>query len=81
MDDAGRLEKVVVDTSTKDATNGIEGNLDKVRRKNGSSEEVDVREKKGEQTLMNFPKREELLLRVVLALPNASRMGLVARMR
>lgn len=31
------------------------------------------------QTWMYFPKREELSLRVVLALPNASSTGLVAR--
>ena len=29
----------------------------------------------------NFPKREELLLRVVLAFPNDSRSGLAARIR
>lgn len=30
-------------------------------------------------TVINFPKREELLLRRVLAFPKASRMGLAAR--
>ncbi len=33
------------------------------------------------ETLMNLPNREELLFRVVLAFPTASKIGLVAKMR
>jgi hypothetical protein len=69
--DSGPFQKICTDPSTDNLLFPVKKNLSK-------HQHTENRGRLALQTWIYFPNREELSFRVVLAFPNASRMGFVA---